>query len=802
MEIKAVIMAGGEGSRLRPITCTMPKPLVPLLGRPVIDYCIGLLKKHGISDISTTLFYLGNMIQQHVQDGKNYGVNITHSTTPKPLGTAGSVKFAVNNCEKPVLVISGDTLTDCDISHAYEAHKAKGAKVTIILKRVSSPTEYGVALMSSDGRITRFYEKPESNEVFSDLANTGIYIIEPEIINMIPENRNFDFSMDLFPMLLERNIPIYGYEMQGYWCDIGNIKQYMQAQRDMLDRKLVFETTAQNRGGVLTEDNVHISENANITPPCYIASGCEIGENTRIEAYSVIGNGVRVFENASIKRSVVMTGAQIHENAELRGAIICPEAVVGKYTGVFENSVVGSQTVLGQSDSISNGACIWPNKHISDNLSITENIVWGVGKRLEMADSGVCGYYDCDVSPETAVRLGSSFAATLSSYGQIAVSCDGKRVTSMLKRAVTSGVISQGVDVMSLPRMPFHLFSFAVRHLGLSGGIYITTNSADTHRACITLCDHTGTALQSGTRRNLDKVFSYGEQKPVMYREIGIVEDVTGTVKSYEAEILRNLNTEVFKDKAFTVLLDVPSDIYEIAAPLLMRQGCNVISSDTERGMSMQMKLAAKNADVGCFIPDNRYIASPAFMLKSGKSVLGSALIAIFAQDAIESGRYSRFTVPVTFPDEYARMLMDKGATLLTAPEQWHAWQRTAFTNNTYVPEFFDPIAAIMRVCVMYAQNTLEDKVSSLPETYKQEYTLPCTDYGKVIRGLAESEQDKDIEPVDGIKIHTDKGWVIVKAADNGIAACRIICGSFKEEYASDLSSMYIDKLRSIMNKQ
>ncbi|MBQ9950332.1 MAG: NTP transferase domain-containing protein [Clostridia bacterium] len=802
MNLKAVIMAGGEGTRLRPITCTMPKPLVPVAGRPVIDYCVELLQKHEITDISTTLFYLGNMIEKHLGSGENYGVKITHSVTPIPLGTAGSVRFAASDTNSPVLVISGDTLTDCDISHAYEQHKSRGACATIVLKQVSSPGEYGVALMDSDGRITRFYEKPSSGEVFSDLANTGIYILEPEVISMIPTDRAFDFSLDLFPLLLEKGMPVYGYEMQGYWCDIGGIKQYMQAQRDVLDRKTAFEPKAGNHGGVYIEPGAHISENARISPPCYISAGAEIGENVRLESYSVIGKGVKIYENADIKRSVIMHDSVIHENTELRGAIICPNVTMDRYASAFESSVVGEHSVIGQSSSISCGASVWPDKHIKDNSSVCENIVWGTGKRMEFTDTGVSGYCDTDISPETALRVGSSFASTLSPFGQIGIASDGRRVTSMLKRAATAGVISQGVDVMSFPHMPYSLFSFTVRHLGLTGGIYISTATGDSHSAAMTLCDHTGTAVQSSVRRKVDKAFSMGEQKPVTHREIGIVEEITGTVKAYEAELLRNINCEKLHEKPITLLLDIPAYLYEIAAPVLLRQGVNVLSADTERGMNMQMKIAANNADIGCYISEQAHNPSPAFMLKSGKSVQGSALLALFAYDALTGGRHNRFTVPVTLPDEYARMLMDKGAQLITAPEQWHSWQRASYVNNTVLPEFFDPLAAILRMTVMCAEGKAEKMISDLPETYKQEYTVPCNDFGKVLRNLSNEVHGEDTETIDGIKIHRDNGWVIVKAANNGIAACRIICGSFKEEYANDLSGMYIDKLKRIIAKE
>lgn len=202
--LKAVIMAGGEGSRLRPITCTMPKPMVPLLNKPVIDYCVELLKRHGIEDISVTLHYLPNAIKDHLGDGKDKNVQISYSLEESPLGTAGSVKMALGDCRDSVLVISGDAITDIDLSKAIARHKSVGAAATIILKQVALPLEYGVAIMDDQGHITRFLEKPQLSEVFSDLANTGIYILEPEVINLIPDGVQYDFSKDLFPKLFEK----------------------------------------------------------------------------------------------------------------------------------------------------------------------------------------------------------------------------------------------------------------------------------------------------------------------------------------------------------------------------------------------------------------------------------------------------------------------------------------------------------------------------------------------------------------------------------------------------------------------
>ena len=252
--MQAVIMAGGHGKRLRPLTCTMPKPMVPLLNKPVIHYCVELLTAHGITDIAATLHYLPDMIREHLGDGRAFGAEIRYSVEDKPLGTAGSVA-AVARPGKPVLVMSGDAITDVDLGALIRAHADSGAAATIVLKRVQVPTEYGVALMDETGRISRFLEKPQLSQVFSDLANTGIYLLSPEAVEMIPKDQAYDFSMDLFPKMLAANMPIMGHVTESYWCDIGDLRAYVQAQRDMLAGKCAFETLAVERDYLLRRDH-------------------------------------------------------------------------------------------------------------------------------------------------------------------------------------------------------------------------------------------------------------------------------------------------------------------------------------------------------------------------------------------------------------------------------------------------------------------------------------------------------------------------------------------------------------------
>lgn len=228
-------MAGGKGTRLRPLTCNIPKPMVPMLDKPVMEYGIELLKKFGITDIAVTVHYLPEVIKNYFGDGSDFGVNLHYFEEITPLGTAGSIKNAESFLDERFIVISGDALTDFDLSEGIKFHVEKDALVSIFMKQVECPLEYGVIMTNKNAEIIRFLEKPSWDEVFSDTVNTGIYVIEPEVFNYIEKDVPTDFSKDLFPLLMGKGIPLYGYSAEGYWSDVGNLKQYRQSNEDLLE---------------------------------------------------------------------------------------------------------------------------------------------------------------------------------------------------------------------------------------------------------------------------------------------------------------------------------------------------------------------------------------------------------------------------------------------------------------------------------------------------------------------------------------------------------------------------------------
>jgi len=314
--MKAVIMAGGSGTRLRPLTCTIPKPMVPVLNRPVMEYTIELLSRHGIKDIAVTLQYLPDEIMNYFKDGANRDVRLSYFIETKPLGTAGSVKNARAFLDEPFIVVSGDALTDLDITAAVSWHKDKSSKATLVTKKVAMPLEFGVIISDSENKITRFLEKPDWGEVFSDHANTCIYLFDPVIFDYISDGP-VDFSRDVFPKMFQAGVSIYAFPMDGYWCDIGDISQYMLANFDLLDGKCNLPIKTQNINGVFYEDISEAKEQlVQMEPPVLIGANVKLDPDCKLKKYSVIGKGCRIGASET-ERSILWDYVSVGDSVEL-----------------------------------------------------------------------------------------------------------------------------------------------------------------------------------------------------------------------------------------------------------------------------------------------------------------------------------------------------------------------------------------------------------------------------------------------------------------------------------------------------
>lgn len=469
-------MAGGEGSRLRPLTCALPKPMVPVLNRPCMEHIIYLLRQHNISDTAVTLQYLPEEIKSYFGDGREYGVNLTYFTENTPLGTAGSVKNAAAFLDETFVVISGDALTDSNLQKAFEFHREKQALATLVLTTVTCPLEYGVVITDGEGKIKRFLEKPGWGEVFSDTVNTGIYILEPEILNYIDENKMVDFSKDLFPNLLAADKPLYAFVTEGYWCDIGNVEQYRQAQFDILNNKgtLLFLPGREVSAGIWMGENVRVDPSAELIPPLVIGNDCAIGPHVSLGPMAVIGDGVHIGEGSSLKQCVLWDGVMIGDRVELRGAVLGRGARLLSAARVFEGSVIGDRTVVGEESIIKPGVKIWPEKWVEKGTRLSKSLVWGnCGRSRFFGNRGITGDLFTEIAPEFACSLGLALGSSVEQEGRLSLASDGHPQTQVIKNALLSGLMSTGLQVVDLGKITLPVHRYGINAFNLVGGIHI-----------------------------------------------------------------------------------------------------------------------------------------------------------------------------------------------------------------------------------------------------------------------------------------------------------------------------------------
>jgi mannose-1-phosphate guanylyltransferase/phosphomannomutase len=340
--VKAMVMAAGAGTRLRPLTFAVPKPMVPVANRPVLEYTIENLRRHGITDLILNLHSHPQAIRNYFQDGERWGVHIEYSHEPELMGTAGGVKKVASFLKGGTfLVLSGDGLCDIDLTALLEFHRSKKADATIALTSVDTRFEYGVTLTDPRGRVQRFVEKPHWSEVFSSQVNTGIYVFEPSVLSEIPANTVYDFGNELWPKLLKKKARIFGQLSKDYWCDVGNINEYRRAQNDMLDGKIHFPFPGRPlRPRVWVDEGTEIDRSVVLEAPCLIGKHCEIGKNSNIGAYTVIGNNARIGRGVRLKNCILWDNVRVDDHVVLENCVIGHRARVTENISVYEGAVI------------------------------------------------------------------------------------------------------------------------------------------------------------------------------------------------------------------------------------------------------------------------------------------------------------------------------------------------------------------------------------------------------------------------------------------------------------------------------
>jgi mannose-1-phosphate guanylyltransferase len=318
-----MLLAAGLGTRLRPLTYEIPKPMVPVLGTPVMEHILRLLAKHGFGDVIANLHYFPDQIEARFDDGSDWGVRLSYSHERELLGTAGGVRNVRDHFgEETFLIISGDALTDIDLTALWRRHKQAGGIGTLALRRVDDPSQLGVVILTEDGRVQGFQEKPMPSEALSDLGNCGIYVFEPEIFDYFPDREFVDWAQDVFPALLDQDVPFYGHEIADYWNDIGSISEFRQGNFDALESVVAVEVDWHERdAGVLVAPSADLSADAIVEPPVYIGADSSIAADVRLTGPVVVGHRCTVGEGAALRDTIVWPGTELEPGAVQIGGV-------------------------------------------------------------------------------------------------------------------------------------------------------------------------------------------------------------------------------------------------------------------------------------------------------------------------------------------------------------------------------------------------------------------------------------------------------------------------------------------------
>ena len=569
--MKAVIMAGGFGTRLRPLTCNIPKPMVPMMNRPMMEHIIGLLKKHGITDIVATLFYQPDIISGHFGDGSKFGVRMQYRRSEADYGTAGSVGNARDFLDERFIIISGDVLTDFDLTAAVRFHEQKRAMATILLTRVANPLQFGVVIARDDGKITRFLEKPAWGEVFSDTINTGIYILEPEVMDLVPHREEFDFSKNVFPLLLEQDRGLYGYIAEGYWRDIGNLNEYQEAQMDVL-RGLVRLPLDGTRVGdsYVGEHTVFETDMSNVAGVNLVGRNTRVHSNVRI-SNSVIGNDCEILPGAVISNSIVWNGTQVGVNAELSSDVVGFKCIIGEEATVQENVFIGDQCIVGRKSKLLSNIKLWPEKTVEEGSIVTRSLVWEERWLRDLfSDARVSGLSNIEVNPEFGAKLGAAFGALVGTGATVVTSRDTDNVSRMINRAIMTGLMSAGVHCSDLRAASIPIVRHELRNGTARGGVHVRKSPFDRNSTDIILFDAGGKDLPTSKTKSVERLFFGEDFARAPHRQVGSIHFPERATESYIEAFLAVTKADVIRSSGLKLVVDYSNGIASTIFPNIL----------------------------------------------------------------------------------------------------------------------------------------------------------------------------------------------------------------------------------------
>jgi len=797
--MKAVVMAGGFGTRIQPLTNSRPKPMLPIMNKPMMEHTMMTLKDLGITEFIVLLYFKPEIIQEHFGDGSDFGIKITYVVPDEDYGTAGAVKLAQEYIgDDNFIIISGDLVTDFDFQKIFDYHAEKKSKLTITLTSVDNPLEFGVVIADEEGKIEKFLEKPSWGEVFSDTINTGIYIIEPEILEYIPKNENYDFGKDLFPTLMREGIDLMAGYSEGYWRDVGNPESYRDVYDDILSGKVKFsidgEITQFPDGVLYSDETYSFDQSIEFVGTVVLGKNVTLEKGVKLNNV-VIGDNVTIGKESKIRNSVIWNDVDIHAKAKLDGCVICNDNVIGNNVTANAGMIVAEGCEIGQLTKIEKDVTIWPDKKIEDASIVNHSLILGNKYKNSIFVNGtVFGKSNVELSCEMATKLAEAFGAQLPVGSTVLVSRDYHKSSRMLKRAFLGGLLSAGINVIDYRDIPSSVLRCNLSsHDQFIAGVHFRQKTDDPTSTVLTFFDCEALRINNEVSKKIEKAFFKETFRRVDYSLIGQIRESSHEkeYRVYKEGMIQLVNAHIFKCFDCRVAVDMmhgmASDVFpdilnEVGVENIMFNAhrdehrlanINALVKQTKEDMHDVINALKLNAGFIIYPYGQRLDIVSDKGVVLGKQDALYAVLLLLNMEAKEAGTKKRVFLPTWAADivSFENVEIERGQYANFKAEKLKEYDLVATGEGNFAFTEFathrDSMFATLRILemILHHEVKLSELIDSLPRFYYKATKIECRQAlkGKMMRMFLVDAKDKEASTLDGVKIWLDKNdWVLM----------------------------------------
>ncbi len=751
------------------------------------------LAAHGFDSAVATLYAMPDSIKACFGNGHMHGIELCYSVEREPLGTAGSVRFAAREWSEPFLVISGDVLTDIDLSALISFHKARGSVATLALTKVQNPLEFGVVLTADDGRISGFLEKPGWGEVFSDLVNTGIYVLEPEVLEKVPPDRPFDFSRNLFPLLLKEGYPMYALETGGYWCDIGTIDQYRQANTDCLRGRVRLKVPGQEIApGVLAGNGAHVDTRARLVGPLLIGEQARVGAGAYLGAGTVIGAGTVVGPGATMQESIAWSDCVIGKQARIRGAVIARGSKVGYRAVVNPGAVLGERCQIQRQSILRRSVKLWPGSRVSERAVVSRSMVWSQSMpRSLFSRRGLSGLANAEIGPEFVSRVAAAFSA---GAGRVILSAAKDPVSQMLASSAAAGIQSAGASPLVAEDTLPPVLRYVARKSGCPA-IRIQSPPSRPGMVDVTLLDSGGLFISRDAQRKVEASLSREDSPRASSEQVRPASPLGDYTNDYLVALLGELGFGTSLRGTWKVMVEAGPAESKIVSQLLDRMGMDYIFS----GEGLEFEPSAISRAGAAFGLSIEPEAERFSLVLKDQGYLGPGKL-----EALLSRAWARVLpgaplgLPVSLPEAVRAYAGSQGAAVVLVKSSPRAMLEVSPWSFLH-----DGLAGIALLLSLISESGLSvaELVTDLPRVHFVRKVVPCPweAKGRVMRHL--SRQSSAGPSLEGVLVKHENGTVLVLPHAEE-AVCELFAEAASWEVADELSDVYAEKVRSLIPDQ